>query len=689
MTRSRWGFGVAVTAVLALGGAGAAAATPPVELSSSRVVDQADVLSPAQEAAVDAHLAAVTDAAGVDLWVVYVDAFTDPADSERWANGAAELNGLGPDQYLLAVATGTRQYYLSGDVQYGPVSDAELLDIEGGLVEPRLRADDWAGAATAAADGLAKAVGVTMGDAGDDDASAPGGGSPLGVIVLVVLGVGVVALVVWLIVRARRRRTPAVTPGEVPLAELERQAASALVETDDAVKTSEQELGFAAAQFGDEATTDFARVIAEAKAGLDEAFHLKQQLDDDVPDTPEQTRAWTGQIIELCARANQALDAKAHEFDELRKLEQNAPEALARVQELRQGIAGSVETAAARLAALRGTYASEELADVSDNPDQAVARLAFADERLAAAQRAIGAGDGAAAAVGIRAAEEAIGQVRLLYDAIGTRADDLAQADAGAAALIADLEGDFAAAAALPDADGRLAGVVTAARHAVEAAKAHLAGPSRRPTLTLEQLGRANADVDGLMASIRDAQEQQRRAAQQLAQLLTQAQSQVTAAEDFITARRGAVGATARTRLAEAGATLVHARQLAASDPQQALASAQRANELARQAMQHAQQDVTGYDRVSSGGGGDLGSAVLGGILINSLLGGGGSRSSGGGFRGSGGFGGSSRSSGGGFGGSFGGSRSSRSGSSGRGGGFSAGSFGGSGTRSRRGGGRF
>lgn len=679
MTRSRWCFAFGVAAALVFGSAGAAAATPPVDLGSSRVSDPVGILTPAEEAAVDAHLVSVSKAAGVDLWVVYVDTFTDPSDAADWANGAAEANGLGPDQYLLAVATEGRQYYLSGDVQYGPVSDQKLGDIESNLIQPRLSAGDWAGAATAAADGLARAVGKTPPGSGGTDGSSSSG-VPVGGIVAVAVGAGAAGLVVWMVVRSRRRRTASgsgsTAPGEIPLAQLEREAASMLVATDDAVKTSEQELGFAAAQFGDEATADFARVIAEAKAGLDEAFHLKQQLDDDEPDTPEQTRTWTEQIIALCTRADESLDAKAAEFDELRKLEQNAPEALARVQEQRLAAHGTADAAAARLNELRAVYAAEELSGVEDNPEHAAARLSFADERLAAAQTAIGAGDGSAAAVGIRGAEQAIAQAVQLGDAVETRARDLAHADADIAALVADLEGDFVAAAALPDPDGRLAGVIAAARQTVDATKAHLTGPARRPTVTLEQLNRANNDVDTFMANVRNAQEQNRRAAQQLTQQLSAAQGQVSAAEDFITSRRGAVGAAARTRLAEAGSTLVHARQLAESDPVQALQLAQRAHELARQAMQHAQQDVGGFAQNSGGGFSD---ALLGGILINSMLGGGSSRSRSGGWSGS-----SSRS-----GGWSSGSGRSRSGSSSRGGGFSAGSFGGSGTRSRRGGGRF
>ena len=122
-----------------------------------------------------------------------------------------------------------------------------------------------------------------------------------------------------------------------------------------------------------------------------------------------------------------------------------------------------------------------------------------------------------------------------------------------------------------------------------------------------------------------------------------QAQAQVSAAEDYITARRGAVGAEARTRLAEAGASLVRAQQLQQSDPQQAMQQAQRADQLAGAAIQLAQNDVGAFRRrrlgrhvrrrlavrPQAGGGGGMLGAVLGGIVINSMLGGGGGSSGG------------------------------------------------------------
>ena len=255
---------------------------------------------------------------------------------------------------------------------------------------------------------------------------------------------------------------------------------------------------------------------------------------------------------------------------------------------------------------------------------------------------------------------------------------DSAEGERNATALVAELESDIAAASALPDTDGRIAGVIASTRQQLDAARAQLTGTAKRPLAALQSLEAANAQIDSLVQGVRDAEAQAQRARQMVGQVMMQAQAQVSAAEDYITARRGAVGAQARTRLAEAGASLARAQALQSSDPQQAMQQAQRADQLAGQAIQLAQNDVGAFDGGMGGmfgggqqggqsGGGMLG-AVLGGIVLNSVLSGG--RSSAG--------------SGGGLGGMLGGGGPSRSS-----GGMRPGSFGGGGTRARRGGGRF
>jgi uncharacterized membrane protein YgcG len=670
--RARWALALTTALTIAFAGAaGAASATDPVDLGQGFVLDEAGVLSGGDEAQAQQRLEQLKADSGLDLWVVYVDEFTNPTSSEEWANTTAEQNGLGPTQYLLAVATEGRQFYLSGD-SAGPVSQDDLAAIEQQLIQPALAADDWLGAIDAAATGLDDAADGGLGGAGG------AGGFPVGLIaVLVIAAIAIVVIV--LVVRNRRRKVGAPSgPGAPPveqidLKELERRAASALVQTDDAVKTSDQELGFARAQFGDAATVEFQQALQTARENLNRAFTLKQQLDDATPDSEAQARSWNAEIIRLCEEANAGLDDKAADFDELRRLEQNAPESLARVQEQRAQAAAAVDAADERLRALGATYAPEALVTVADNPAQARQRIAFADEQIAAAEAALGAGKGGEAAVSIRAAEEAVGQAVLLEDAIEKLGKDFAEGERSAAALITELEGDIAAASALPDADGRVASVVAATRQQVDAARTNLAGTARRPLAALQSLEAADSQIDGVISGVRDAAAKAQRAQQLIGQQIMQAQAQVSAAEDYVVARRGAIGAEARTRLAEAGAALVQAQQLQSANPEQALQYAQRANQLAAQAIQYAQHDVSafqggGMGGMLGGGGGDSGGgmmgAILGGIVINSLLGGGGGGGSSGGL-----------------GGMLGGGS--------RGGRMSPGSFGGGGTRGRRGGGRF
>ena len=645
-----------------------AMAEDPVDFGQSPIVDTVGALG-GRTAEVEAAIERATDATGRQLFVAYVDEFTNPEAADAWANDTAIGNNMGAEDYLLAVAVDGRAYYLSADAN-ASLSDAELARISQDVIEPKLRDGDWAGAAIAAADAI-----------GGGSAGGGGGGGWGWVIFLVVAAV-VVAIIAIVLARRRRKSKAEAGPAGPPqpsIDELRRQAGSALVQADDAVKTSDDELGFAVASYGEAATADFKAALDGAKGKVAEAFSLQQQLDDADPDTDDERRAWYSGIIRLAGEADAILDEQAEKFDELRALERNAPAELQRVQGEADAAAARVSAAPQRLAALTGTYAASAVAPIADNPAQADARLAFAREELAQAATAVAAQRASDAAVGIRAAEESVDQAVLLADAIDRLATDLAAADQAVSAGVADLEADVQTARGLGD-----PGAATLAdRVAGEAAalRAGLGAPGRDPLAAQARVQQVNTEIDAAIAGVRNAAEQRARAEAQLGRSLATARAQVQAAEDYLVARRGAVGAEARTRLAEAGRLLVEAEALAPTDPAGALTTAQRAESLARTALSLAQQDVGGFGggmgggfgagygaQQGGGGGGDLFGAVLGGILINSVLGGGGG--GGGGMFGGGG------SSGGGFGGGFGG-----------GGRRSPGSFGGSGTRSRRGGG--
>ncbi|PJJ61613.1 TPM domain-containing protein [Compostimonas suwonensis] len=672
----------------------AAYADDPVELGSSHVLDRVNALGD-RTGEVESAIDALYDATQTDLYIVYVDSFTGAADRTQWADETADLNGLGTNDVLLAVATGDREYQLSVAAQ-SPLTDTQLTQVETTAIEPALRENDWAGAGIGAATGLQAVLtgGVVTAPQVEPGDPHPSGGSNGWVVFWIVIAVVVViGLVLFFVLRRRAGGSGAAKKAAaVPIDELRTRAGSALVNTDDAVTTSGQELGFAIAQYGEQATAGFTTALATAKSKLAEAFTLQQKLDDAEPDSDEQRRAWYTGILELCAAANEVLDTQARAFDELRELEKNAPQAIAELQKQGATIEGRIADARRLVEQLATSYTPDTLATIADNPEQAQERLAFAITALGTAQEKITAGETSAAAVGIRGAEEAIDQAGQLLGAVDRLDADLDTARQSLGSTIAELERDLAEARKLQaSGDGQAAGfgdtigsTIGSTEKTLGEVKSHLDSGLVNPLELVQRVEAANQQIDAVLAGVRDAQAQAQRLRAALDQTLLSARSQTQAAQDFISSRRGAVGAEARTRLAEAGRFLGQADAARDVDPNAALAAAQRADQLSAEAIQFARNDVNSFDPApatgggglfggggGSGGGGGIAGAVLGGILIDSVLGGG-SRGGGswGGSRGGGGFGG--------FGGGSGGGGGRRS---------SAGSFGGSGTRARRGGG--
>ena len=332
----RW-LALAALTLAAVAGAftaSAASATDPVTLDAGYVTDQAGVLSADEEATVEARLQELTDNSNADLFVVLVDDFTNPTDNLQWANTVAQNNNLGTEQYLLAIAVDGRSYYISAAPD-GPVSFGQLDSIEDKMV-PFAADGDWVGAITLAADEI-------QGDGG-------AGALRIGLIVVAVIAV---ALLLWLVialVRRARRRAEIRERGAMPETpdpadpfstltdqQVETQAGLALVQADNAITSSREELGFAVAQFGEGATEEFTRVVDAAKAKISEAFDLKQKLDDEIEDTIHDRRAWHIRIIRIADEIDDILDDNTAAFDALRKLEQNAPQELERVRGDRAG----------------------------------------------------------------------------------------------------------------------------------------------------------------------------------------------------------------------------------------------------------------------------------------------------------------------------------------------------------------
>ncbi|EME18227.1 TPM domain-containing protein [Rhodococcus triatomae] len=630
-----------------------AAAEAPTRLPS-QITDTAGVLDDDARADVQAAVDALFDEHHVQLWVVYVDSFDD-LTADTWAARTEQLSGLGGETALLSVATGDRAYAFTVPVGITDVTDSDIADIETDAVVPALRDEDWAGAAVAAAGGLS-------------DAASPGG-SGSGATYLVVGGVAVVVVGGAVLYTRRRRKatrdgvsadidwTDPAAVAMVPVGVLDAKAREVLVDTDNAIRTSEEELNLARGEFGDATTAPFTAAFEAAKAALASAFTIRQRLDDDIPETPEQQRDMLVELIATCSRADRELDDRVAEFDGMRDLLIDAPARLDALTQRMVEMTVRVPASDSVLAQLRTEFPPTALAAVAENVTLAREQLAFADENVTAGRDAVAqpAGKQGPAVVAIRAAEGALDQVRELLDGIDHAAENIRAATATLPAAIEDARTDIAAADALTDHGGaELAAARTAAQDAITRAEALR---DSDPLGALTEVAKADAVLDEMLASATEAKAQAERTAQRLTQDITAAQAQITAATDFIATRRGAVGAEARTRLSEAQRHLDAARQLSGSDPSKALQHSRAAGELSGRALYVAQADVQQWEasrRPQQSSGANTG-AILGGILIDSMIRG----SMGGGGRGYGGGGGH------------------------RGGGRSPGSFGGSGSSGR------
>lgn len=637
-----------------------AAAEPPFRVPGY-VTDSAGVLSPDQRAQVEAAVDQLYTDKRIRLWVVYVDSFGQ--SPVRWARTTMQLSDFGDRDALLAVAANERAYAFQVPTAVMDQSDAEALQRDD--IEPALRRNDWAGAAVAAATGL--------------NTTSDGGISWVSVlVVLAVIAVGVLGLWLWSRRRRRKRREAEfaaarrVDPTDpnalaaVSLDALDDLSRAMVVEVDNALRTSEHELELAVEEFGKEQTAKFADAVRNAKTTLTQAFNVRQQLDDAIPETPAQRRDLLTRVVVAAARADRELDARSAEFAQLRDLVINAPTRLNTMTQQVVDITARIEPSRQKLAELHNEFDPAALTSVADNVDAAKELLTFADRAITRArelaERPV-AGRQTELVESVRAGESALGQANSLLDAVDSAASDIRRAAAALPATIEDIKAGISQAGALlaegsvPQAD-QLSAARDAAAAAVAAAQR---SGSVDPLGTFTELTKADADLDRLLAAVEQEREAADRLNRALEEALFTARSRVRSVSDFIDTRRGTIGPEARTRLAEAVRQIGAAEAKRSTDPAEAIAHANGAAMLAAQAQALANADVQEARRSymgpygGGGGGGNMG-AVIGGILIGNMLGG----AMRGGF--------------GGFGG---------------GGGFSPGSFGGSGGGFSGGGGRF
>ena len=647
-----------IVAVTLVAPAPAATAVPPVSLSEY-VTDKAGVLTPSERSSVESTVDKLYIDRRIRLWVVYVDDFSGQS-AISWAQSTMSASDFGSFDALLAVATTARAYAFQVPSSATSMTSSQIDNLRRNEIEPALHRDDWSGAAVAAANGLDKGT---------------GGGGVSWVALLTILAVIALAVVVgWIVLRQRRKRRRAaafaaarrVDPTDpnalaaVHLDALDDLSKSMVVEVDNAVRTSDNELALAVEEFGQERTEPFVRAVSNAKITLAQAFNVRQQLDDAIPETPAQRRDLLTRVVVAAAKADRELDAQKEAFDRLRDLVLNAPSRLDSLTQQMVEVTARIEPSQQKLAALHTEFDAAALVSVAGNVDTAKQLLSFADQNLTRARELAArpvAGQQGELVDCVRAAESALGQARSLLDAVDSAASDIRRAAGSLPSAITDTQqGIDQANAQLQQGNTPKAAELTTARDAAVAAVAEaqtIGGTD--PLGAFTALTKADTALDRLLAEVTEAREEAEREARNLDQALFTAQSRVRTVSEYIDTRRGSIGPEARTRLAEAVRQLEAAQAKRNTNMPEAIAHANGASRLAAQAQSLANADVQAAQRAYmgryGGGGGSNTGAMIGGIIIGNILSGalrgGFGGGSGGGWNSTG-FGGSSGGSGGG-----------------------------------------
>ncbi|MFF7533752.1 hypothetical protein ACFZB2_32270 [Streptomyces bobili] len=401
--------------------------------------------------------------------------------------------------------------------------------------------------------------------------------------------------------RARTRTTPggaALSPPPVEPGVPDDRARAALVAADDRVRAARDELGFPRELFGAEAMAPFAGALREAERELAAAFRMRQRYDDGVPQDPAARRQALAGIVGRCAEAERRLDAAADGFRRLRGLEQGVGAALGVAEARFRELTGRTATAETVLGELRERYAATASASVTGYVEQAKDRLVFATVRLNQARQADDTGHPEEAARQLRTAEGAVAQAAVLVEAVERTAGELREA---AGLIPAVLTGAEAVLAPLRDTAGTGGEALAHVLHAdaVLSSVRHelTSGRPYDPVGVLRRVVRAIAAPDAARAAVLTA-----------AARLT-ARSSTAAAAGFVATHRGAVGAEARTRLAEAH------RLLTAGDSAEADALALEARALAEQDVRVRGNPYTEAPVPAAAHTAGTAGAVLGGIV--------------------------------------------------------------------------
>ncbi len=423
-------------------------------------------------------------------------------------------------------------------------------------------------------------------------------------------------------------------------ADLAKRAGTALVGADERIRVTTDELVFAEAELGPDATKELREALTAVRQHMGEAFRLNQLNHDEIPDTAEELRTRNARIVQLCEWAQDVLDESTSALADKIARARRAPEIIAGVRADAARLATRVPHARDTVERLAARYSPEALSQVDANPSQAEQLLGFAEHSAGVAERRRDAGQREQANLALEASTESVRRAATLLDAVETFEVEALRAESTLAAIIEDSREDLVVARKEPHSPG-----VATAMAELQTALAALpaAGVNTDPFTQLSSLREANSGLDAAIAAARERAARPIPPLEHVRHAIDDADRQLAVASDVIAGHRGWIGADARTRLAEAerirvdldrflGTSASAATVIHEDHREQAMAMARRVAYLASEALQLAQRDIDSsrpqdpgqWGGPGWGGGGRRGggSDVMGGILGGLVLGG-------------------------------------------------------------------
>ena len=541
------------------------------------------------KSAVERAIVELSDAANVDLWVLFVST-TGDVSAPDYSTQVFDANGLGGNDIVLVGGGGRSALRL--DSRRGHRAVLRRSRSAG-------RADTWIPTSATATTprGVISLAGAIASELGRPIATpavtpaTPGATTPVGgstgkpsdglggfgdglLLFLAVLGLVFIVLAVVGAVRVHRLSKLPLEERDRTTGDLARQANKLLVDTDDAVAEAKQELGFAQAEFGAADTEPFEAAIGKAEDGTAPGLRpapaagrldarAARRADPDVPARSSPT-----------ARPQRPRSvSRSERVDAIRKLEENAPEALKTIDrsvDALQARLPSIKAAQKTLSGFariglgvgqgqsRGGRQARRVRRAADRPGQEGAGQGAAGQARSRQRRPCRAGGRGRrqpaarrrGAAGPGTPRGAVQDRRRVARGRRTRCES-----AGSAAQAGQL-------------DAQATGYLAEARALLDAARGQArvreAGPDRRAQVRPERPRRRRRGTGRRAPRGGGAGQEARRL--RLGAWPT-ATTSVARASAYLGTRRGGIGTTARTRLAEASSHLEQANALASSDP--------------------------------------------------------------------------------------------------------------------------